>query len=161
MEIQHVGVVSFTKNELLRRFEFGESSTKIMTIGQLCRTLSSELPVVFTNGFFDNISAGHLKFLDQLKTLKGFNVVGINSDNSIDEQKGTLPLLNERERALLLSALEVVDRVVIFNDHDASSMMRPIRPQIVVKGERFLNKKMPEEKASEEIGAKLEFFPEY
>ena len=161
MEIQHVGVVSFTKNELLQRFEFGESSTKIMTIEQLCRTLPSELPVVFTNGFFDNISAGHLKFLDQLKTLKGFNVVGINSDNSIDEQKGALPLLNERERALLLSALEAVDRVVIFNELDASSMIRRIRPQIVVKGERFLNKKMPEEKAIEETGAKLEFFPEY
>ncbi len=102
-----------------------------------------------------------MKFLDQLKTLKGFNVVGINSDNSIDEQKGALPLLNERERALLLSAVEAVDRVVIFNELDASSMIRRIRPQIVVKGERFLNKKMPEEKAIEETGAKLELFPEY
>ena len=84
-----------------------------------------------------------MKFLDQLKTLNGFNVVGINSDKSIDEQKGALPLLNERERALLLSAVEAVDRVVIFNEHDAGSMIRRIRPQIVVKGQRFLNKKMP------------------
>ena len=145
----------------LRRFEFGESSTKIMTIGQLCRTLSSKLPVVFTNGFFDNISAGHLKFLDQLKTLKGFNVVGINSDSSIAEQKGELPLLNERERALLLSAVEAVDRVVIFNELDAGSMIRRIRPQIVVKGKRFLNKQLPEKQSIEETGAKLEFFLEY
>ena len=123
--------------------------------------MPSELPVVFTNGFFDNISAGHLKFLDQLKTLKGFNVVGINSDNSIDEQKGAYPLLNERERALLLSAVEAVDRVVIFNELDAGSMIMRIRPQIVVKGKSFLNKQMPEEKAIEETGAKLEFFPEY
>ena len=161
MEIQHVGVVSFTKNELLQRFDFGESSTKIMTLEQLCRNLPSELPVVFTNGFFDNISAGHLKFLDQLKTLKGFNVVGINSDSSIAEQKGELPLLNERERALLLSAVEAVDRVVIFNELDAGSMIRRIRPQIVVKGKRFLNKQLPEKKAIEETGAKLEFFLEY
>ena len=61
MEIQHVGVVSFTKNELLQRFEFGESSTKIITIEQLCRTLPRELPIVFTNGFFDNISAWTLE----------------------------------------------------------------------------------------------------
>ena len=161
MEIQHVGVVSFTKNELLQRFDFGESSTKIMTLEQLCRNLPSELPVVFTNGFFDNISAGHLKFLDQLKTLKGFNVVGINSDSSIAEQKGELPLLNECERALLLSAVEAVDRVVIFNELDAGSMIRRIRPQIVVKGKRFLNKQLPEKKAIEETGAKLEFFLEY
>tara|TARA_B100000945_G_scaffold2547_1_gene2190 strand:- start:2006 stop:3400 length:1395 start_codon:yes stop_codon:yes gene_type:complete len=161
MEIKHVGVVSFTKNELLQRFEFGESSVKILTLEQLCQTLPSELPIIFTNGFFDNISAGHLKFLDQLKTLKGFNVVGINSDLSIVKQKGKPPLLNERERAMLLSALEAVDRVVIFNELDASSMINSIRPQVIVKGKSFLNKKMPEEKAIKEAGAKLEFFPEY
>ena len=88
-------------------------------------------------------------------------MVGINSDNSIDEQKGAHPLLNERERALLLSAVEAVDRVVIYNELDAGSLIRRIRPKIVVKGKRFLNKKMPEEKAIEETGAKLEFFPEY
>ncbi|GIT71975.1 MAG: hypothetical protein Ct9H300mP28_17890 [Pseudomonadota bacterium] len=52
MGIQHVGVVSFTKNELLQRFDFGESSTKIMTLEQLCRNLPSELPVVFTKWLF-------------------------------------------------------------------------------------------------------------
>ena len=88
-------------------------------------------------------------------------MVGINSDKSIDEQKGALPLLNERERASLLSAVEAVDRVVIFNELDAGSMIRRIRPEIVVKGKRFIDKKMPEEKAIEETGAKLEFFPEY
>ena len=102
-----------------------------------------------------------MKFLDQLKTLKGFNVVGINSDNSINEQKGALPLLNERERALLLSAVEAVECVVFFNELDASSMIRRIRPQIVVKGKRFLNKQLPEKKDIEETGAKLEFFLEY
>jgi len=161
MEIQHVGVVTFTKNELLQRYDFGETSSKIMTPEQLCRSLPQELPVVFTNGFFDEISAGHLKFLHQLKTLKGFNVVAINSDKSITEQKGQPPLLNERERALLLSAIEAVDRVVIFNDPDASSLIRNIRPQMVVKGEHFRKKKLPEKEAIEETGAKLEYFPEY
>lgn len=161
MEIQHVGVISFTKNELLQRFDFGETSSKIMTSEQLCRNLPRDLPVIFTNGYFDDISAGHLKFLHQLKTLKGFNVVGINSDSSISEQKGELPLLNERERALLLSAVEAVDRVVIFNERDASSLIKCIRPQTVVKGERFRNKQLPEKKAIEETGAKLEYLPEY
>jgi bifunctional ADP-heptose synthase (sugar kinase/adenylyltransferase) len=102
-----------------------------------------------------------LKFLHQLKTLKGFNVVAINSDQNITMQKGQPPLLNERERALLLSAIEAVDRVVIFNEQDASSLIRSIRPQTVVKGEHFRKKKLPEKEAIIEIGAKLEYFPEY
>jgi D-beta-D-heptose 7-phosphate kinase/D-beta-D-heptose 1-phosphate adenosyltransferase len=161
MEIQHVGVVSFSKNELLQRFDIGETSAKIMTPEQLCRSLPLEQPVVFTNGFFDEISAGHLKFLHQLKTLKGFNVVAINSDQSIIMQKGRPPLLNERERALLLSAIEAVDKVVIFDEQDASSLIRSIRPQTVVKGEHFRKKILPEKDAIIETGAKLEYFPEY
>ena len=132
-----------------------------MTPEQLCLSLPLGQPVVFTNGFFDEISAGHLKFLHQLKTLKGFNVVAINSDKSITMQKGQSPLLNERERSLLLSAIEAVDRVVIFNEQDASSLIRSIRPQIVVKGEHFRKKKLPEKEAIKEIGAKLEYFLEY
>ena len=137
LEIQHVGVVSFTKNELLHRFDYGETFAKIVTQEKLYRNLPQEIPVVFTNGYFDEISAGHLKFLHQLNTLKGFNVVAINSDRSITKQKGHPPLLNERERALLLSAIEAVDRVIIFDDADASSLIRNIRPAIVVKGKHF------------------------
>ena len=161
MEIKHVGVVAFSKNELLQRFDIGETSAKIMAPEQLCLSLPQGQPVVFTNGFFDEISAGHLKFLHQLKTLKGFNIVAINSDQSITMQKGKPPLLNERERAMLLSAIEAVDRVVIFNEHDASSLIRRIRPQIVVKGEHFRKKKLPEAEAINEIRAKIQYFPEY
>ena len=161
MEIQHVGVVSFTKNELLQRFDYGETSTKIVTHEKLYRNLPQEIPVVFTNGYFDDISAGHLKFLHQLNTLKGFNVVAINSDRSITKQKGHPPLLNERERALLLSAIEAVDRVIIFDDADASSLIRNIRPTIVVKGKHFEKQLLPEQEAIRESGAKLEYFPEY
>ena len=161
LEIQHVGVVSFTKNELLQRFDYGETSAKIVTQEKLYRNLPQEIPVVFTNGYFDEISAGHLKFLHQLNTLKGFNVVAINSDRSITKQKGHPPLLNERERALLLSAIEAVDRVIIFDDADASSLIRNIRPTIVVKGKHFEKQLLPEQEAIRESGAKLEYFPEY
>lgn len=102
-----------------------------------------------------------MKFLHQLNTLKGFNVVAINSDRSIAKQKGHPPLLNERERALLLSAIEAVDRVIIFDDADASSLIRNIRPTIVVKGKHFEKQLLPEQEAIRESGAKLEYFPEY
>ncbi len=161
MVIQHVGVISFSKIELLRRFDYGETSSKIMTPEQLYRSLSQDLPIVFANGFFDEISAGHLKFLHQLKTLNGFNIVAINSDKSISEQKGAPPLLNETERATLLSAIESVDRVVIFNEKDASNLIRKICPKTIVKGEHFRNIKLPEKKAIEEIGAIIQYFPKY
>ncbi len=162
MAIQHVGVVSFTKAELLHRFDFGETSAKIVTLEQLCRYLPhQELPVVFTNGYFDNICAGHLKFLHQLKSLQGYNIVAVNSDRIIQEEKGEPPLLNERERALLLSAVESVDRVVIFDAPEADTLIRAVRPAIVVKGERYRNQRICEADAIEEVQAKLEFFPEY
>lgn len=162
MEIQHVGVVSFSKAELLHRFDFGETSSKIVTLEQLSRFLSlQDQPVVFTNGYFDEICAGHLKFLQQLKVLRGFNVVGINSDRVITEQKGRAPLLNERERAMLLSSVETVDRVVIFDDPDASRLIERIRPQVVVKGERFREQTLPEAVAIEAAGARVEYLQEY
>ena len=161
MVIQHVGVISFSKTELLRRFDHGETSSKIMTPEQLCQSFSQRLPIVFTNGFFDEISAGHLKFLHQLKTLKGFNIVAINSDDSINKQKGAPPLLNETERAILISAIESVDRVIIFHENDASNLIRKIRPKTIVKGEHFRNIQLPEKKAIEEIGAKIQYFPKY
>ena len=161
MVIQHVGVVSFSKSDLLQRSDIGETYSKIVTPDQLYLSLPQEQSIVFTNGFFDEISIGHLKFLHQLKTLKGFNIVAINSDSSIAKQKGKSPLLNERERALLLSAIESVNRVVIFDDYDASSLIRNIRPKIIVKGENFRKKKLPEKEAILEINAEIKYFPEY
>ncbi|MGA1599031.1 MAG: adenylyltransferase/cytidyltransferase family protein, partial [bacterium] len=150
------------KAELLHRFDFGETSSKIVTLEQLSRFLSlQDQPVVFTNGYFDEICAGHLKFLQQLKVLRGFNVVGINSDRVITEQKGRAPLLNERERAMLLSSVETVDRVVIFDDPDASRLIERIRPQVVVKGERFREQTLPEAVAIEAAGARIEYLQEY
>ena len=162
MAIQHVGVVSFSRADLLHRFDYGETSGKIMTIEQVSRYLPhQELPLIFTNGYFDDISAGHLKFLHQLKTLKGFNVVAINSDRIISQEKGKAPLLNERERALLLSSVESVNRVIIFDEKDASQLIRTLRPTWVVKGERYRDQSLPEKNAIEDVGASIQFFPEY
>ena len=158
MVIKHIGVISFSKKDLLKRFEQGDTSSKIMSSEQVCSSLPEKLPVVFTNGYFDEISSGHLKFLHSLKTLKGFNIVAINSDKSILKQKGTPPLLNELERAILLAAIESVDRVIIFNEKDASELIRKIRPETIVKGEHFRHKNLPEKKAIDEIGAKIKFF---
>lgn len=163
MEIQHVGVVSFERSEIRQRFVFGHSSAKIVTPHRLLQQLRTQPqhPLVLTNGYFDQLSSGHLKFLSQLRQLKGFNVVAINSDASILRQKGHPPLLDEWERARLLATLDAVDRVIIFDEDDCSELLRRLRPHIVVKGERYQTRELREASVLAEIGARLEFFPEY
>ena len=162
MTIQHVGVVSFTLSELIHRFDFGEKYEKIVSLDQLNKYLKEKKDkVVFTNGFFDNISASHLKFLQQMKNLNGFNIVALNSDRVISLKKGSPPLLNERERALLLSSIDNVDRVIIFDEENASNLITTIKPSIVVKGERYSKKTLPEVEAINKVGAEVKYFKEY
>lgn len=92
MEIQHVGVVSFSKEDLLQNLEVGHVSKKIVTLSQLQSHLKRQpRPLVFTNGYFDKLSSGHIKFLQQLQQFEGVKVVAINSDQSIETSKGSPP----------------------------------------------------------------------
>ena len=162
MEIMHVGVVSFTKAELIHRFEFGHASAKVISLEQLLKQLKRRSnPIVFTNGYFDDISSGHLKFLQQLRLFKGFNIVAINSDRSIEQRKGKRPSLSEQERASLLSVIDAVDRVLIFDTPDTCDLIRQIRPTMVVKGGRYQNQSIVEQPAIEEVGAVLKYLPDY
>src|SRR5215813_14757775 len=91
--------------------------------------------IVFTNGCFDLLHPGHIYMLSQAKSLGEVLVVGINSDASVKRLKGVQrPILNETERVLLLSALEVVDYVTIFSEDTPLEMIRLLRPQVLVKG---------------------------
>jgi D-beta-D-heptose 7-phosphate kinase/D-beta-D-heptose 1-phosphate adenosyltransferase len=163
MEIQHVGVVSFEREEIRKRFVYGHTSTKIVSLKRLQRELqlSRYLPVVITNGYFDKLSSAHLKFLGQLREFKGFNIVAINSDASIQRKKGEPPLLDEMERARLLASLQSVDRVLIFDEDDCCKIFQCLKPEIVVKGDRYQNRKIEESNVIQEIGARVKYLPEY
>ncbi len=163
MEIQHVGVVSFEREEIRKRFVYGHTSTKIVSLKRLQQELAlkDESSLVITNGYFDKLSSTHLKFLGQLREFKGFTVVAINSDASIQRKKGEPPLLDEMERARLLASLQSIDRVLIFEEDDCCKIFRCLMPKIVVKGTRYQHKQIEESKVIEEIGARVEFLPEY
>ena len=163
MEIQHVGVVSFEREEIRKRFVYGHTSTKIVSLKRLQRelTFNNESSLVITNGYFDKLSSTHLKFLGQLREFKGFTVVAINSDASIQRKKGEPPLLDEMERARLLASLQSVDRVLIFDEDDCCKIFRCLKPKIVVKGARYKYRQIEEFKVINEIGAQVEFLPEY
>ncbi|MFC1855095.1 D-glycero-beta-D-manno-heptose 1-phosphate adenylyltransferase [Thermodesulfobacteriota bacterium] len=91
--------------------------------------------VSFTNGCFDIIHAGHVQYLNKAKAEADVLVVAVNSDESIRQIKGDKrPLVPERERAEVLSALFCVDYVVIFNETDPFDIISFLSPDILVKG---------------------------
>ncbi len=91
--------------------------------------------VVFTNGCFDIIHAGHVRYLKKARSLGDLLVVGLNSDRSVRTIKGEKrPIVGERERAEVLSSLEPVDYVVKFNDPTPIKLIEAIRPDVLVKG---------------------------
>ncbi len=91
--------------------------------------------VVFTNGCFDIIHAGHVRYLTKARSLGDLLVVGLNSDASVRTIKGTArPIVPEAERAEVLGALRCVDYVVIFNEPTPLRLITALKPDILVKG---------------------------
>lgn len=122
----------------------GELGDKIKTIDEICKILENEnKKVVFTNGCFDILHLGHVKYLNKAKKLGDLLIVGLNSDDSIRRLKGkNRPINSQNSRAIVLSALSSVDFVVIFDDDTPENIIKKIKPEILVKGGDYLGKKV-------------------
>ena len=91
--------------------------------------------VVFTNGCFDLIHAGHIDYLIKAKKMGDVLIVGLNSDSSVTKIKGKKrPILNEAERTFILSSLKPVDYIVVFNEVTPKRIIKELIPDILVKG---------------------------
>lgn len=91
--------------------------------------------IVFTNGCFDIIHAGHVRYLNKAKSLGDVLIVGLNSDASVKLIKGDKrPIVPQEERAEVLSGLEAVDYVVLFNEPTPIKLIKAVLPDILVKG---------------------------
>jgi rfaE bifunctional protein nucleotidyltransferase chain/domain len=91
--------------------------------------------IVFTNGCFDILHAGHVTYLQQAKALGDLLVIGLNSDSSVKKLKGEVrPVVAENDRALVLSALRSVDFVVLFDEETPFELIKSIKPDFLVKG---------------------------
>ena len=91
--------------------------------------------IVFTNGCFDLLHLGHIRYLREAKRLGDILIIGLNSDNSVRSLKGReRPLVKEKDRTEILSALEVVDYIVIFDELTPKNLIDSITPHILVKG---------------------------
>ena len=91
--------------------------------------------VVFTNGCFDLLHRGHVRYLEEARDWGDILVVAVNSDHSVRQIKGpSRPILNQEERSEVLAALHCVDVVIIFEEPDPLAVIEQIRPNVLVKG---------------------------
>lgn len=91
--------------------------------------------IVFTNGVFDLLHVGHVRYLQEARSLGDALVIGVNSDASVKRLKGpTRPVQTESDRAEILAALGAVDFTVIFTDDTPATLIEKVRPDILVKG---------------------------
>ena len=101
----------------------------------LLRDLRGKKKIVFTNGCFDILHAGHADYLKKAKSLGDILVVGINSDESIRRIKGEKrPIIPQELRAYLLDSLKPVDYVIIFEEDTPFELIKAIKPDVLVKG---------------------------
>jgi rfaE bifunctional protein nucleotidyltransferase chain/domain len=115
------------------------STTKILSIDQLlaerARLRAAGRKLVFTNGVFDILHVGHVRYLEEARALGDALVVAINSDASVRELKGAdRPLMNQDERAEILAALRATSCVTIFDDVSPRSLIAELLPDVLVKG---------------------------
>ena len=123
---------------------------------------------VFTNGCFDLLHLGHVRYLQEARALGDFLVLGLNSDKSVRQYKGAgRPLVPEGERAEILAALTCIDYVTIFPEITASALVEALRPAIYVKGGDWTNtrerqpqqKPLPEAPVVIAYGGEIRFIP--
>ena len=136
-----LGTSTVSPQEIVAEVSHGlkDSDSKIKNLDVLARIIASERSrgkrVVFTNGCFDLLHVGHVKYLQKARTLGDLLVVGLNSDASVRRLKGERrPLIEESERAHILAALDCIDFVVLFDDDTPLKLIEALVPDVLVKG---------------------------
>ncbi len=143
--------------------DLGASTSAISSpeqVGQLREDLQKQgRRLVFTNGCFDLLHAGHVRYLAQARALGDALVVALNSDDSVRQLKGpSRPVNKEEDRAEILKALRSVDAVCVFNEPRVTRLIEVIKPHVYAKGGDYTIESLnPEERAAlERVGAQIE-----
>ncbi|MEE8437268.1 MAG: D-glycero-beta-D-manno-heptose 1-phosphate adenylyltransferase [Candidatus Neomarinimicrobiota bacterium] len=121
---------------------------------------SSGKKIVFTNGCFDILHRGHVEYLQQARNLGDFLIVGLNSDKSISELKGSdRPLQNELDRSIILDALSSVDAIIVFDEDTPRKLIDDVEPDILVKGGDYQSREIAGSKTVLAKGGRVEIMP--
>jgi len=154
-----IGSATATLNEII---EYESSLNKscsdahIKTLDEIT-TLSDELKargkkIIFTNGCFDILHAGHVRYLETAKSYGDILILGLNSDRSVKALKGeNRPINTQLDRAYILAALEAVDYVVVFDDDTPYDLIKAVKPHILVKGGDYEGKQVVGQDIADEL----------
>lgn len=135
--------------QLLRRENVADFVKKLHQSGKT---------VVVTNGCFDILHVGHVRYLQKTKSFADYMIVLLNSDKSVRNIKGpTRPINNEQDRAEVLNALACVDYVVMFDEDSPASLIDEIKPDVYTKGADYTMETLPEADIMRRNNIKVEF----
>lgn len=162
-----VGTVPVTQAELLRALisEDGQSQAdKICDKSQLLELVShwkeNKQTIVFTNGCFDLLHAGHVTYLEAAKKTGDKLILGLNTDRSVSALKGpTRPVVHEGDRARVLAALASVDAVILFDEDTPLQLIDAIRPDVIVKGDDYSEEQVVGGKEVKSWGGSVKLIP--
>ncbi len=140
------------------------STAKLKSLASVLSLLIKEKKkgrkVVFTNGCFDILHVGHVRYLQKAKSLGDVLVIGLNTDASVRKLKGPeRPVTRERDRAEVLGALSFVDHLVLFSDTTPERLIRALRPDFLVKGGDWKKKDIVGSGFVESYGGKVRSLP--
>lgn len=140
-----VGTIPITRDELLGTLaqqQDNAQAQKVCVLSELLAKVdgwkSNKQKVVFTNGCFDLLHAGHVTYLEAAKKRGDKLILGLNTDRSVSAIKGpTRPVVNEGDRARVLAALESVDAVILFDEDTPLSLINAVKPNVIAKGSDY------------------------
>jgi D-beta-D-heptose 7-phosphate kinase/D-beta-D-heptose 1-phosphate adenosyltransferase len=154
-----IGSATATLNEIIEYESSLNKSTSdehIKTLGEIA-TLSEELKargkkIIFTNGCFDILHAGHVRYLETAKSYGDVLILGLNSDRSVTALKGEgRPINIQLDRAYILAALEAVDYVVVFDEDTPYDLIKAVKPHVLVKGGDYKGKEVVGQDIADEL----------
>ena len=128
-------------------------------IAEFVNTLhKSNKTVVATNGCFDILHVGHVRYLQKTKSFADYSIVLLNSDKSVKSIKGpSRPINNENDRAEILCALSCVDYVVLFDEDSPAALLDEIKPDVYTKGADYTMDTLPEADIMRKNNTRVEF----
>jgi D-beta-D-heptose 7-phosphate kinase/D-beta-D-heptose 1-phosphate adenosyltransferase len=140
-----VGTVPITKAELIEALSLQDSNEqahKICNMAELLHTVEAwkqtKQKIVFTNGCFDLLHAGHVTYLEAAKNRGDKLILGLNTDRSVRALKGkTRPVVSEQDRARVLAALMSVDAVILFDEDTPIKLIKAVKPNVIAKGSDY------------------------